>query len=765
MNPTEVDQTSPGTKKDNNQSDDSETLKKETSEEDREAGFTEGTARRLLFAAVEGGEQGDEDITSCRPIVRLFFHPTMGALIEGETMTVKKQREVLLGAVRSHRFHKGYARRLFSGLAAILLCVVDNDVYFPPEAFDMGNSQEERRKRKGAPDENPMELDAIVADENASDEDSTEVLRCMRSCTLILSSYLDGVLDRRVGANSSSRDIYVIEEAFNVAECLHSALFSLNSCGKEGLQVQASIVSLCEKWWHSCFVDRELLVTQLVPLLVAKALDEAMHAQKSNLMRLFTMRKALGLFDFEDESIAYLRSLLLRTVSSPLFIKNGEGRRLISYIFTLDKSLVSDLHSVIKVQIPGANKKFLMAYGEIYYRSWKDSEESTEARSSIEDSLQDLMYSLLHVSSPSMAKSIKVVLTEFFDAKKSPDVEKMVYQSLNPILWRALCAANPLVRVNAAAVLSETFPLKDPDEGQAHIDECVGKTVSALTSHLKDSDPRVRVAGSHAIGKILGGFWDAIPSNDIRILLSHVITRHSSDVSSAAVRAESISAVTLILENPHSHAVLRPLLPSLGNLIHDNAEKVRLASVRMLLQIKQIRGIKYYHVVPIDHLLARLEAEGEAQNSNGPVASSITKLMINSYFPQGDHITGGDQIRRTLGFLKNNKNAASVFYGNMPSHLSVNSVAKLTAMLLKVLSSSIETKEGHALSSDIGKKRRRSATEKSMERSCSESKDRTPNTLKTSLMASVAETICCLWQKVRKKRMVNRFFVFMKILA
>ena len=42
---------------------------------------------------------------------------------------------------------------------------------------------------------------------------------------------------------------------------------------------------------------------------------------------------------------------------------------------------------------------------------------------------------------------------------------------------------------------------------------------------------------------------------------------HANDTSSAAVRAQAINGISLLLDAEQSHAVLRPLLPLLGNLI------------------------------------------------------------------------------------------------------------------------------------------------------------------------------------------------------
>jgi condensin-2 complex subunit G2 len=85
-----------------------------------------------------------------------------------------------------------------------------------------------------------------------------------------------------------------------------------------------------------------------------------------------------------------------------------------------------------------------------------------------------------------------------------------------------------------------------------------------------------------------------------------IVAKHASDKSSSAVRAGAIHAICLLLEAEESHAALRALLPSIGNLIHDKVERVRLATIKLLLQVKKIRGIQYYHVCEIVTILTLL---------------------------------------------------------------------------------------------------------------------------------------------------------------
>lgn len=185
------------------------------------------------------------------------------------------------------------------------------------------------------------------------------------------------------------------------------------------------------------------------------------------------------------------------------------------------------------------------------------------------------------------------------------------------------------------------------------------------------------------------------------------------------------------------------MLPKFGNLIHDKNEKVRSACVRMLIRIKKVNGIKYYDVVPVTHLTARLAAEGQRNTSNS-VASLITNLMLNSYLPQkGD---SAQQLQRTVKFLLSDPAAARVFYANIYKHISLVGVSKLAAMLLRCLHSSVEMEQKE---SKKGSKRQRSDSIQSQV-----SKTDVP-TLSVSCLANMSEIICILWQSIEKQLIHN----------
>mmetsp|Transcript_22855 Transcript_22855/g.40142 ORF Transcript_22855/g.40142 Transcript_22855/m.40142 type:complete len:1311 (-) Transcript_22855:196-4128(-) len=696
-----------------------------------------------LFAAVE------ESILSCQPVVDFFYHPNNqieNAKNAANTMTIRQRRDAICDTVKSPKFKKARARLLFSGLIPLLKKVVEEKSYIPTDN-DEDDEDDEDDVRK---DNNTLQKLGLMVE-------LTPSILFVRCCAFLVEAYLDGILAKQQTSRRSSQQppqkIDIIDEIFPVAEILHDLLFPLQSCltavkiKKEAMATQSAIFSMCEKWWHGNFEHRNQMVIALVPLLLVKSFEDT--AQKNDIKRLCSIQEALDSLDFEDEGILMVKMFLLRTIGDRLFLQSVEGRKFITHLFLLDDaSLVMDLHRAVKAEIVmGENKDILNAYAEIYYNAWKastdikeDDDDNNEGMGTIqtsieENALQDFMFQVIHAANPSTAKSVRTVLDKFYLHKKSPHVEAMLHRMFGPLLWRALSASNSRIRQQASVVLVDTFPLG----GWAEV--CVKRSVKALMSLMGDDVPDVRVAGSRAAAKILSLFWVAVPSADIRTLLNQIIVKHASDASSSAVRAAAVTTITTLLQEEKTHAVLRPLLPSIGNLIHDKTEKVRLAVVNMLLSIKKIRGMKYYHVVPANHLLARLAEEGRGRNNpRGNVAASLSNLLSNSFFPTGSKKAMTDIINRTLRLLTDSPGAAVTFYKNAYSQLSVNSISRLIAALMKCLCFFVVEEK---------KKNCEDASNISLLLPEGEAIEYKGSGLSsTAMMATIAESVSILWESI-----------------
>jgi condensin-2 complex subunit G2 len=335
------------------------------------------------------------------------------------------------------------------------------------------------------------------------------------------------------------------------------------------VKVQQKILTLCEAWWLYNGARRETLILNVLPILVQAALDgkdddntfetttlssstssstkiTSMITKPAAIKRLFQIRTAIDELDFNDPGSASFCALLLRLVSSPSCLNTIDGRKLLSYLLNADVTLMQRLHQSIRAQIPNNRPTILKAYSEIYFRAWNDvhlsadddgssgdgnNDDDDDASNSISNTihsnmrskfenhvLQDLMYSSIHASNPVMVKSLMRLLQAFYDAKKDRNVEAMFYRMYSPILWRSLTATNAIVRVNAAMVFSEVFPLQNPNHLQT--DQAILKGCQSMQHLLCDRDPRVRVAGSECVAKILSTYWEVIPPVEIRSLLN-----------------------------------------------------------------------------------------------------------------------------------------------------------------------------------------------------------------------------------------------------
>jgi condensin-2 complex subunit G2 len=284
--------------------------------------------------------------------------------------------------------------------------------------------------------------------------------------------------------------------------------------------------------------NRESLIVQCLPLLVLNASDEKIDAftTKTHIQRLYKLRDAFGCIDFADPSSDSLRALLLRVASNPVCLQMPEGRKFLAGLLQQDVHLVKDLHKAFRVQIPEAKPSILKSYGEIYHRAWKEvrqnedddtiteSEEEQEEIVSIREAiehevLQDLMYSVVHMDSPTTFQSILTVLEPLHADKKNNEVASLLYRLYSPIMWRSLAATNSRIRKNSVVVLEKVFPLHDPFNSLSMKDSVL-KATDAMQVALQDVDPSVRVAASGATARTCAIFWEILPPKEIRSLLN-----------------------------------------------------------------------------------------------------------------------------------------------------------------------------------------------------------------------------------------------------
>ncbi|XP_040872648.1 uncharacterized protein [Glycine max] len=386
--------------------------------------------------------------------------------------------------------------------------------------------------------------------------------------------------------------------------------------------LSSAIEGLCEEWWKENLAGRESLISQSLPFLLSRSLT---LKKKVDVHRVCVLREAFALFDFDDESIEDLKLLLVRCVISPLYLKTEDGRRFLAFVFGLSDQLGKEFLAMIRSQIPFGRKSMLEAYGDILFRAWRAAQ--GESRTEIENGfLQEMIEAAIHAGSGAFASYIRRVLEAFINQRTTDGVEKMLYRLAEPVIFRSLQVANSNVRQNALHLLLDMFPLEDPDATKEEKDTLLDKQFFLLERLLTDDCPEVRTIAVEGSCRVLHLFWEVIPSPIITKMITKIVDDISHDGCNE-VRLSMLNGIIYLLGNPHSHEILKVLLPRLRHLMLDKVLAIRVAAVDLLLHLKDVRDFQFNKVVELDVLLSALASD------QPPVAQKITKLLLPSYFP------------------------------------------------------------------------------------------------------------------------------------
>lgn len=383
--------------------------------------------------------------------------------------------------------------------------------------------------------------------------------------------------------------------------------------------------------------------------------------------------------------------------------------------------LVDSVSRIIRPQLLTGVDAVASSYGEIMYLSWKESSlfdsnngvhKSSSSRSSnlvgspnqlaqnllVRTALEDLMQTLLrecvHASEMKYFRGLRRMLKSFHDTTRTDELNGMLLRIYDPIIWRSLRSANAKVRAQAAIMFLDVFPLQHEDVRAEDDDKILQKQFDLLSALLKDPDHEVRTNAVLGVCNILKEYWEVLPINTTHTILKFLVDTLAFDSSSANVRYSLFIGIGVLLQQPLTHDLMKHLLPMLKLSIHDKSEKVRIAFMKILCQVKSIRGMHFYEIVSVDHLLERL-----AEDRHRPrVCHVMTRLLLNSFYPQEQNHDNTllpqqhqhqqleyQQISRCVQFIEMNPIAAEAFYSTLYEHISVGCIAKLVTMLFSFL--------------------------------------------------------------------------------
>ncbi|KAF2295552.1 hypothetical protein GH714_033180 [Hevea brasiliensis] len=499
----------------------------------------------------------------------------------------------------------------------------------PPPSPDLAKSPPSKRLRRSSRKNQPNSQ-KIESNFTCDKQETLEKLQILAHIVFLCVSH--------------PKNAFLPSDLLPAVQSLHDNLVLFESDSNLLLET----ASLCEVYWKENLPGREMLISQSLPFLVSKSLTSK---RKVDVHRVYALREAFALLDFEDESIDDLKLLLMRCVIAPLYLKTEDGRRFLAFMVGLSMQLLKEALAMMRSQIPFGRKSILEAYGEVLFRAWKSA--GGELKNEIENGfLQGLIDGAIHASSGVFGASIRRILGGFVSQRITDGVEKLLFRLAEPVIFRSLQVANSNVRLNTLHLLLDLFPLEDPDATKEVKDTLLEKQFFLLERLLMDDCPNVRVVAVEGCCRVLSLFWEIIPPSTITKILTKICDEMSHDICNE-VRLSTLSGIVYLLGNPQSHEVMKVLLPRLGHLILDNVLSTRVAIMDLLLFIRDIKTFQFNKVVGLDVLLSTLA------NDQPQVAQKITRLLIPSYFPS--KVSIGEACNRCVTLIKRSPKAGAKF--------------------------------------------------------------------------------------------------------
>lgn len=445
------------------------------------------------------------------------------------------------------------------------------------------------------------------------------------------------------------------------------------ACARGGsARTRNAVAKIAEEFWTDGREGAEGLAPYAVEILLERsvAAESGGVSSASDVKRVFDFVGALCRHDEVDlAEFPLLRKLLVRAATSALYLRVDEGKRLLGRL-VVGSDVGEEVHRAILSMLPACRKSRAVAVGNVYVEAWRQCGGRDEDEENLHTMLEDILTRAVRAGSDPLATNLRSLLSAFHANKVLTGMDEMLHKVYTPILFRALTAANGLVRRNSAIILTDVYPIHNPAMTHEALDGTMRAQCEFLKKLLTDPVPIVRVVTIEGTCKLMGLMIDFFTDAWMKRALEIITSDLAYDKASPAVRAAVCAGIEFMLDNSLSHSLLIPFLPRLKNMLHDSSERVRISFMSFLFTLKEKRIVsaRYFDIVPLDDLLARLSIESPA------VRSKIMLLLIPSYFPMERKSKtrseiSESQVRACMDLMKRDPAAAVAFYMNVSMYV------------------------------------------------------------------------------------------------
>ncbi|CAJ0591135.1 unnamed protein product [Cylicocyclus nassatus] len=361
--------------------------------------------------------------------------------------------------------------------------------------------------------------------------------------------------------------------------------------------------------------------------------------------------------DYEEAVQQCDVNALRHALWEPSFTASTEGIRFCAY--ALRKIGIRKAFLLMKKMIvAGATNTTCGHLGQVIYVAWRMAvkEEDEETKKQIE---VEMITGTLHAAvllPVNLSAKFMHVLSAFSgtNAEKAR-VDGMLVRCFDSVLWIGIDSCNDMVRYSASTVLLGFYPLIDEDDFKK--DECLYKQHSSMMNMLKDECTPIRTMAAKRVLKILSTFWNFIPRDFIKQYMTFIVDVLSRD-SVVAVRLAVYEGMRYLITVPACLNAAEHALKCISlNGINDKNERVRMAAFEMLKLLKGHRYIRFFDVVPMEEVLARLQIE-----TSESVRRQIVPLIFKSFFPDPERVDRNERMKRIAFLIKHGRICALSFH-------------------------------------------------------------------------------------------------------
>jgi condensin-2 complex subunit G2 len=221
-----------------------------------------------------------------------------------------------------------------------------------------------------------------------------------------------------------------------------------------------------------------------------------------------------------------------------------------------------------------------------------------------------------------------------------------------------------------------------PAAPQPETDATLQSQLDALDTLLSDPAPAVRAVAVRGAGRWLSVFWEMMP-REVHLALLRRLLKLSHDCNAPAVRAAVCDAFAFVLTQHLAQPLLAQALPKLEHLVDDRAALVRTAFLNLMLEVKKVKAIKFYHTAAPDRLLARLAIDDAARAN-----AVVCELLQPTFFAHAK--PARQQAERALFLLHTQPDTAPKFFAGACAVAGSSAAARLIGYLTRRLVRALE---------------------------------------------------------------------------